>query len=31
MITDLYEDSGDAAGTRVEVWVPLDEFAVPIK
>ena len=31
MITDLYEDSGNAAGTRVEVWVPLDEFAFPIK
>ncbi len=31
LITDLYKDSGDPAGTRVEVWVPLNEFAVPIK
>ena len=31
LITDLYKDSGDPAGTRVEVWVPVDEFAVPIK
>ena len=29
-ITDLYKDSGDAAGTRVEVCVPLDEFPILI-
>jgi two-component sensor histidine kinase len=31
LITDLYNDSGDPAGTRVEVWVPLNEFVTPIK
>jgi two-component sensor histidine kinase len=25
LITDLYNDSGDPAGTRVEVWVPVSE------
>ena len=24
-ITDLYTATGDAAGTRVEVWVPLEQ------
>jgi LytS/YehU family sensor histidine kinase len=31
VITDLYNASGDPAGTRVEVWVPLDEFSIQIK
>ena len=31
LITDLYNSPGDAAGTRVEVWVPIDEFAIPLK
>jgi len=27
LITDLYSDSLEPSGTRVEVWVPVDEFA----
>jgi two-component sensor histidine kinase len=29
LITDLYNNSLNPSGTRVEVWVPVDEFATP--
>ena len=28
LITDLYNETGNPAGTRVEVWVPVDESAL---
>ncbi len=31
LITDLYDDSRKAMGTRVEVWVPAEEFNVHLK
>jgi hypothetical protein len=31
LITDLYTNSSEPSGTRVEVWVPADGFIINIK